>query len=481
MKDPKKDNAPADRGPVFTKEMRATHTILVPDMLPVHFKLLIGVLNNYGYHLELLQNGGQAVKDRGLESVHNDTCYPALLVVGQFLDALDSGRYDPDKVALVITQTGGGCRASNYIHLLRKAMKKAYPQVPIISLNFTGLEKCEGFQITPPILLKLLYCVLYGDLLLSLYNQTRPYEIEKGGAERVLDACVERLLKAFRSGSFLRYGHWCRELLKAFAALPRTGEKKPKVGIVGEIYVKYSPLANNHLEDFLLAEGCEPVLPGLLDFCLYCIVNGIVDGELYDFKNTRTRLSRLGYRIILRMQKKMNRLIRRQGVFEPLHEFDELRKEADKLLNQGVKMGEGWLIPAEMGLLCRTGAENVVITQPFGCLPNHIVAKGMMRRVKECYPNANLVAVDYDPGATRVNLENRIKLMLSNIRRPEFPAEEGGAAGERAAGEKSKPEEAAGGTLPKAAAQTAPPPAEASDPEREECAEAAAGRERGQI
>ena len=288
-------------------------------------------------------------------------------------------------------------------------------------------------------------------------------------------------MKAFRSGSFLRYGHWCRELLKAFAALPRTGEKKPKVGIVGEIYVKYSPLANNHLEDFLLAEGCEPVLPGLLDFCLYCIVNGIVDGELYDFKNARTRLSRLGYRIILRMQKKMNRLIRRQGVFEPLHEFDELRKEADKLLNQGVKMGEGWLIPAEMGLLCRTGAENVVITQPFGCLPNHIVAKGMMRRVKECYPNANLVAVDYDPGATRVNLENRIKLMLSNIRRPEFPAAEGGAAGERAAGEKSKPKEAAGGTLPKAAAQTAPPPAEASAPEREEFAEAAAGRERGQI
>lgn len=403
----------------FTEDMIKTHTILVPNMLPVHFRLLMAIFEHKGYKLELLENDSRNVVDEGLKNVHNDACYPALLVIGQFMDALASGKYDPDKTALMITQTGGGCRASNYIHLLRKAVAKNYPQIPVVSLNFSGLEKDSAFRITAPMFLRLLYAVLYGDLLMTCYNKCRAYEINKGGAKAMLDKWQDRLGDIFRRGSreYLKTKKLYPEILNDFASIKLSDEKKIRVGIVGEIYVKYSPLANNHLEDFLLSEGCEPVVPSLLEFVMYCASGTFTDAEFYDNKNTQSRLYKLGYKLIYSKQKELIRIMKEQGSFEPLHDFEHLRSLADKYISQGVVMGEGWLIPAEMAALSQSGVDNIICTQPFGCLPNHIVAKGMSRAIKQDNPNANIVAIDYDPGATRVNQENRIKLMLANAKR----------------------------------------------------------------
>ena len=403
--------------PIFTDNMKATHTILVPDMLPIHFNLIISILRNCGYRMELLQTSTQTVIDEGLKNVHNDTCYPALLVIGQFMEALNSGRYDPDTTALMLTQTGGGCRASNYIHLLRKALKGKYPQVPVISLNFSGLEKEGGFHLTVPIIMKLLFAVLYGDLLMLLYDQCRPYKIIPGDTDKVLHQWEKTLQENFLKNKFLGTAKTYKKILDDFAKIKRSKIKKIKVGIVGEIYVKYSPLANNHLEDFLISEGCETVMPSLLDFVLYCAINNVNDGKIYGFKNKGTFTFKLGYDIIYGKQKQMIKIIKEHGVFEPSHDFEHMRRESDKYINQGVKMGEGWLIPAEMAALAASGTENIICAQPFGCLPNHIVAKGMSRVIKQSFPNANIVAIDYDPGATKVNQENRIKLMLANARR----------------------------------------------------------------
>ena len=403
----------------FTEDMIKTHTILGPKMLPVHFRLLMAIFEHKGYKVELLENDSRAVVDEGLKNVHNDACYPALLVIGQFMDALNSGKYDPNTTALMITQTGGGCRASNYIHLLRKAVAKNYPQVPVVSLNFSGLEKDSAFRITAPMFLRLLYAVLYGDLLMTCYNKCRTYEINKGEAKAMLDKWQARLGDIFRKGSreYLKTKKLYPQILGDFGSIKLSDEKKIRVGIVGEIYVKYSPLANNHLEDFLLSEGCEPVVPSLLEFVMYCASGTFTDAEFYDNKSTQSRIYKLGYKLIYSKQKELIKMMKEQGSFEPLHDFEHLRHLADKYISQGVVMGEGWLIPAEMAALAQSGVDNIICTQPFGCLPNHIVAKGMSRAIKQDNPNANIVAIDYDPGATRVNQENRIKLMLANAKR----------------------------------------------------------------
>ncbi|WP_298528462.1 2-hydroxyacyl-CoA dehydratase [uncultured Ruminococcus sp.] len=402
----------------FTEDMIKTHTILVPDMLPIHFKMLCKIFEAEGYKMELLQNDSRAVVDEGLKNVHNDACYPALLVIGQFMDALNSGKYDVNKTALLITQTGGGCRASNYIHLLRKAVDKNYPQVPVVSLNFSGLEKDSAFRIKPAMFVKLLHAVLYGDLLMTCYNKCRAYEVNKGDSKKMLDKWQNRMGNIFRKKEkkYLKTKKIYRDILNDFASIELSGEKKIKVGIVGEIYVKYSPLANNHLEDFLISEGCEPVVPSLLEFVMYCAAGTFNDADIYDNHNKMSLAYKMGYKLLYAKQKELIKVMKEQGSFEPLHDFEHLRKLADKYINQGVVMGEGWLIPAEMAALAKSGVENIICTQPFGCLPNHIVAKGMSRAIKQDNPNANIVAIDYDPGATRVNQENRIKLMLANAR-----------------------------------------------------------------
>ncbi len=407
---------------LFTKEMKKDYTILLPDMLPMHFKILEKVFHSYGYNAVLLQNDDHSVIECGLKYVHNDTCYPALLVIGQFISALQSGRYDPDKTALLLTQTGGGCRASNYIPLLRKALAKAgFPQIPVISLNISGLEKNPGFKLTLSLGIRILYAVYYGDLLLSLVNQCRPYEITKGASQALANEWVERLAEQMKSGKRVSYKTVRRtyaEILRDFdTRIARTEEKKVRVGIVGEIYVKFSPLANNHLEDFLVAEGAETVMAGLLDFFLYTVNASVVDTKLYGMNKKRGALMKFAYNYLHKKQLDFIRLYRENSSFRPPCDFEKTRAAIKGYIGEGVQMGEGWLLTAEMLELIEGGVKNVVCGQPFGCLPNHIVGKGMMKIIREHHPNVNLVSIDYDSSASRINQENRLKLMLANANR----------------------------------------------------------------
>lgn len=412
----KKINDYRSEYPKWNAQMKKTHKILVPDMLPWHFLIIEKVLKNEGYDLEVLKNDGRAVIDEGLKHVHNDTCYPCLCVVGQYIDALKSGKYDLDHTALMITQTGGGCRASNYMPLIRKAIKSEFPTVPVVSINFSGLEKDSSFDISPKLFLKLAYSIFYGDSIMWCFNQTKPYEEESGAADEAREKAVNFVVDKFINGGWAKYKKINAEIIKIFASVKRKQEKKVKVGIVGEIYVKYSNLGNNNLEKFLLSENCEPVVPALIDFVLYCIINVVNDGRLYGHNKFTSFIYKQVYKIVHRMQKNIIKQFKREGSFEPLHDFEHLRGCADKVINQGVKMGEGWLIPAEMAILAESGVPNIVCAQPFGCLPNHIAGKGAIRALKALYSDENIVAVDYDPSATKVNQENRIKLMLSSAR-----------------------------------------------------------------
>ncbi len=402
--------------PKWNKAMKHTHKILVPDMLPWHFLIIVRLLKNEGYDIEVLHNESRAVIDEGLKHVHNDTCYPCLCVVGQYIDALKSGKYDLEHTALLITQTGGGCRASNYMPLIRKAIKAEFPNVPVVSVNFSGLEKDSSFGISKTLFIKLAYSIFYGDTVMWCYNQTRPYEKEKGASDRARTEAVEYVVDKFTRGGWLKFKKINKKIVEIFKRVERNSEEKIKVGIVGEIYVKYSRLGNNNLEEFLLSENCEPVIPALMDFVLYCIINVVNDAEFYGHNKKIAFLYKLVYKLLYGMQKKVIKIFENDGTFMPVHDFEHLRRCADKVINQGVKMGEGWLIPAEMSALAETGVPNIVCTQPFGCLPNHIAGKGSVRALKELYPSENIVAVDYDPSATKVNQENRIKLMLATAR-----------------------------------------------------------------
>lgn len=396
--------------------MKATHKILVPDMLPWHFSIIEEVLKLDGFDIEILHNETRSVIDEGLKHVHNDTCYPCLCVVGQYIDALKSGKYDPEHTAVLITQTGGGCRASNYMPLIRKALKTEFPHIPVVSVNFSGLEKDSSLNISLKLFLKLAYSIFYGDSIMWCYNQTKPYEAEAGAADAAREKAIELVVNKFKKGGYSKYKKITAEIIKIFAAVKRNNERKVKVGIVGEIYVKYSGLGNNKLEKFLLSENCEPVVPALIDFVLYCIINVVNDRRLYGRGKNAAFVYNLAYKLVHGMQKKVIKVFEEEGSFAPPHDFEHLRTCADKVINQGVKMGEGWLIPAEMAALAETGVQNIVCAQPFGCLPNHIAGKGSVRALKDIYPDENIVAVGYDPSATKVNQENRIKLMLATAR-----------------------------------------------------------------
>ena len=404
---------------VFDESM-LDYTILVPTMLPNHFKIMTGILRSFGYNAVLLENYDSSVIEYGLKYVHNDTCYPALLVIGQMLSAIESGKYDTNKLALLITQTGGGCRASNYIFLLRKALKKAgYGHIPVISLNFAGLEKGSAFKVTVPLAIRLLYAAMLGDLIMLLKNQCLPYELNAGDTERVCDRWVEKLTHDMAKNGKLGYSavkQFYKDILADFAAIPRSSEKKVRVGIVGEIFVKFSPLGNNELEKFLLSENAEVVMPGLLDFCMFSCHNSVTDAKLLGMNKGKGLIFGAALKFFEKKQIDSIDLMKKQGVFEPPTPFGRVIDLADGLIGHGAKMGEGWLLTAEMAELIEEGVNNIVCAQPFGCLPNHIVGKGMMKPLKEKYPNANIVAVDYDAGATKINQENRIKLMLSNAK-----------------------------------------------------------------
>ena len=400
----------------FTKDMK-DYTLLAPNMADVHFSILINVFAEYGYKVELLKNDGRAVVDEGLKYVHNDTCYPALLVIGQLIDALNSGKYDVNKTALMITQSGGGCRASNYIHLLRKALRKAgYGHVPVISLNLSGLEKNSGFKIRLSMAVKMLSAMIYGDLIMLLKNQVEPYEVNVGETNKLVQKWIDDINVMFenRKGYSLKeMRKILPEITKSFADIKIEKTEKVKVGVVGEIYVKYSPLANNNLEEFLFSQGCEVMVPGLLGFFLFKTDNRLEDCKLYGGKKLKKVAMEVAMWFLTRYETELRKAAVAYGNFCVPETYQHIKEKCTKIIGAGCKMGEGWLLTAEMMELVESGYGNIVCAQPFGCLPNHIVGKGMIRKLKELYPESNIVPIDYDPGATRVNQENRIKLMLS--------------------------------------------------------------------
>ena len=401
---------------LFTKEMKEEYTILMPQMLPIHFELFRQLLQLEGYKVDQLNNESRNVVDEGLKYVHNDTCYPALLVIGQFMDAIKNSGYDPHKIALFITQTGGGCRASNYIFLLRKALKKAgMDYIPVISVSF-GMESNPGFSLTIPLVQKLVYGMMYGDLIMNVANQVRPYEKSKGDTDLLIKDWISDLVDRFQHGKGLNRRSMRKifdEIIQDFAAVPVRQEEKVRVGVVGEIYVKFSSLGNNHLEEFLLAEGAEPVVPGLTDFMIFKIYNRIVDVNIYGGSLVKKEACDFFMHYIEACQHDMIAALKKSRFRAP-GDFAQLRQLVQGYLGEGCKMGEGWLLTAEMLELIHSGTNNIVCAQPFGCLPNHIVGKGMIRALKDNYPDSNIVAIDYDPSATKINQENRIKLMLAN-------------------------------------------------------------------
>ncbi len=405
---------------LFTEEMKREYTILMPQMLPVTFSMIKKCLELDGYKVDMLTSTDRAIVDIGLKYVHNDTCFPALLVIGQLIEAVQSGRYDTSKLALIITQTGGGCRASNYIHLLRKALKKANLEyIPVISLNLSGFEKNPGFLLNLRLLLRLVFCLVYGDIIVTLANQCRPYEIDKGSTDKMVQIWQERIVAQFAKKEGIRKRSYLKnldEITADFASIPVKRTPKPKVGVVGEIYVKYAPLGNNNLEQFLLDEGCEPVVPGLMDFVIFKINNRSTDVELYGGAWLKKMIAGTFEKYVCKRQQEMINAIAKYSDFRAPGTFAQLREGVKSYLGYGNKMGEGWLLTGEMLELIHLGIHNIVCTQPFGCLPNHIVGKGMMRAIREQHPQANIVAIDYDPGASRINQENRIKLMLSNAK-----------------------------------------------------------------
>lgn len=405
----------------FTEEMIKDYTILVPNMLPMHFKMIASVMKTYGYHFELLENDGPEIAETGLKYTHNDTCYPAILVVGQFMDALLSGKYDPHKTALIMFQTGGGCRASNYISLIRKALKKADMEyIPVISFSLAGLEKHPGFKLNLKKLHQMLYAVLYGDLLMNLVNQVRPFEKKKGSAESLAADWTKRLGNELGSSKRIRYKRIrrnYRKIVESFKGIPTEKREAVKVGIVGEIFVKYSPLGNNDLERFIIREGGQPVVPGLIDFCLYCVYDKIADRKIYKSRAWIGTAAKFAYWFLNHKRQHISDALCSEQVFEGLTPFDKIVHMADGLISQAVQMGEGWLLTSEMVELAESGCKNIVCTQPFGCLPNHICGKGMMKPIKELCPDVNIVAIDYDASASRVNQENRLKLMLANAKK----------------------------------------------------------------
>ena len=401
----------------FTKEMKKEYTILTPNMAPIHFELIKNVLRSFGYKVELLRTSGREIVDEGLKYVHNDTCYPALLSIGQLMHALHSGKYDLHKVALVMTQTGGGCRASNYIHLLRKALKKdGLDFIPVISINLSGLESNSGFKITLPLIRRALAALSYGDLLMLLKNQTKPYEVEKGQSDKLVEQWVLTLTGLFEQGKAFTQREvkvYFDQIAQSFAEIPVKKTEKIKVGVVGEIYVKYSPLANNDLENFLFEQGCEVMVPGILGFMIFKVDNRLEDIRLYGGNAAKKQLCTVLKWYFTKYESDLIESVKKYPQFTAPAPYTHLKKLAGEVIGYGCKMGEGWLLTAEMMELIESGYQNVVCTQPFGCLPNHIVGKGMIRKVREVQPQANIGPIDYDPSATKVNQENRIKLMLA--------------------------------------------------------------------
>ena len=404
----------------FTREMKKDYTILCPQMSPIHFDLVEPAVRSCGYRLVVLPETGRSAIDTGLKYVNNDACYPSLIVVGQIMEAILSGKYDLDRTAVIMTQTGGGCRASNYIGFIRRALEKAgYPQIPVISLNANGMEKNPGFKFSLPMLTKGLQAVVYGDIFMRVLYATRPYELVPGSANSLhqqwKDICIRSLEKKGFSISDFRKN--IRGIIHDFDELPRREVKKPKVGIVGEILVKFSPLANNHVVELLEKEGAEAVMPDLLDFLLYYFYNYNFRADNLGGKRSAAHFGNIAISLLELLRGSARTELEKSAHFTPPPDIRKLAGMARKYVSLGNQTGEGWFLTGEMLELIEGGTQNIICTQPFGCLPNHIVGKGVIKELRASHPEANIIAVDYDPGASEVNQLNRIKLMLATAQK----------------------------------------------------------------
>lgn len=398
---------------VFTKEMRKDYTILCPQMSPLHFDILLPALSSCGYNLVELPGDSRTSVDVGLKYVNNDACYPSLIVVGQIMEALLSGQYDPSKTAVMITQTGGGCRATNYIGFIRRALQKAgMSQVPVISLS-AGIEKNPGFKISPAMVNRALQALIYGDIFMKVLYRTRPYEAAPGSANALHEKWKEKCLKDVVKGNLFTFKKNIQGIIEDFDRLPLTDVKKPRVGIVGEILVKFLPSANNYLAQLLESEGAEPVCPDLIDFFLYSCYTANFKAEYLGKSKKTAAISNFVIRFIETYRKAANQAFKKSSRFIPSAAIETLAEYASPIVSCGNQTGEGWFLTGEMMELIHSGIPNIVCVQPFGCLPNHVVGKGVIKGLKQKFPQANIVAVDYDPGASEVNQLNRIKLMLA--------------------------------------------------------------------
>ena len=402
---------------IFTEEMRKTYKILVPQMSPLHFQLLEPVLKSEGYDFDMLPAPTREDVEIGLKYINNDACYPAIIVVGQLMSALLSGKYDVNKTAVIISQTGGGCRATNYIGYLRKALIDAgMKQVPILSLNASDMERQPGFKLTKSFLHRMIQAVVYGDALMQCVLATRPYEINPGSADALCDYWVKKLRERITKANIFQYSKYIKNIIEDFDNLPVDKSKpKPRVGVVGEIYVKFHPSANNHINELIEKEGGEVVTSGLLDFFLYCAMDSTyrakhLDGTwLSGFFGSLAREALELYRL------PYAKAVAASKHFDPLQRMTKVAKEAAHYIDLGNQCGEGWFLTGDMIDLIEKGAKQVVCLQPFGCLPNHVSGKGMVKTLSEAYPDVRIAAIDYDPGSSAVNQANRLKLLLATM------------------------------------------------------------------
>ena len=406
---------------LFTEEMRKNYTIICPQMSPIHFDLVEPAFRSCGYNFVVLDNDNKHSVDVGLKYVNNDACYPSLLVVGQIMEALLSGKYDLNKTAILMTQTGGGCRATNYVGFIRRALKKAdMAQIPVVSLNLGGIETNPGFHINADMLLRAALAAQFGDIFMRCVYRMRPYEATPGSVNAVhqkwLAVCREFVCE--KHLSFRKFNRLCREIIRDFDQIPILDIKKPRVGIVGEILVKFSPAGNNHLVELLEQEGAEAVVPDLIDFMLYCFYNQIYKADHLGTSKKAALVSKFGIWAIEHILRRSTAdEFKKSKHFSAPTPIAKIASFAEPIVSIGNQTGEGWFLTGEMVELIHDGVPNIVCTQPFGCLPNHVVGKGVIKALRNAYPESNIVAIDYDPGASEVNQLNRIKLMLSTAQK----------------------------------------------------------------
>ncbi len=402
----------------FTKQMKKSHVILAPQMSSIHFNLLQEAFKSSGYDMDVLPAENPAIVEEGLKYVNNDSCYPSIIIVGQIISAIKSGKYDLHNVSVIITQTGGGCRASNYISFIRKALQDiGLPHIPVISLNASGLETHSGFVITPILAHKSMLSLVYGDLFMKMLHGSRPFEKVKGSTHILYEKWSKKALQNIRSGNLTVFNSNIKAIVNDFDNLDVTGEIKPKVGVTGEIFAKYHPLSNNNLIEFLEREGAEVFVPGIFDFLSYCAYNPKIKYNNLMCTLKKKVTSELMLNLMEIYDRKMRNGIKNSKRFMPTGKISEKAEFAEEFMSLGHQTGEGWLIPGEIAEMLSLGVENIICAQPFACLPNHISGKATFKVIKQKFPNANLVAIDYDPGASEVNQLNRIHLMLGNAKK----------------------------------------------------------------